>query len=91
AHGVDFVENLEQAFARLHAELGPPQLVLGVDCVHRKLETLQHGFSDRVEEIFQRNDTIGFRTYGEQYHGVHVNATLTGIAIGKGSSDEPDS
>ena len=90
AHGVDFVENLERAFAALRAELGPLQLVLGCDCIHRKLETLQHGFADQVEDIFQRNNAMGFRTYGEQFHGVHVNATLTGIAIGVGSLNEPE-
>jgi hypothetical protein len=25
---------------------------------------------------------VGFNTYGEQYGGVHVNQTLTGVAIG---------
>lgn len=91
AHGVEFLQNMDEAFSRIRAELGPPQLVLGSDCIHRKLETIQHGISDRVEEIFQRNNTIGFRTYGEQFHGVHVNATLTGIAIGRPRSGEADS
>jgi len=38
---------------------------------------------DRVEEVFRDNNTIGFSSYGEQYLGVHVNQTLTGIAIGE--------
>jgi len=46
---------------------------------------------DRVGEIFSRNNTVGFSTYGEQFHGVHVNQTLTGIAIGSApeSTREP--
>jgi hypothetical protein len=35
-----------------------------------------------VAELFRSNNTIGFNSYGEQFHGVHVNQTLTGIAIG---------
>jgi hypothetical protein len=25
---------------------------------------------------------VGFSTYGEQYNGIHVNQTFTGVAIG---------
>jgi hypothetical protein len=82
AHGVDLVNNLEQTFDNIRAEIGPPQLVFGCDCILRNLEISQNGLKDRVGEIFRRNNTIGFSTYGEQFHGVHVNQTLTGIAIG---------
>ena len=27
---------------------------------------------------------IGFSTYGEQYHAMHINQTFTGVAIGTG-------
>ena len=82
AKGVDLLENLEQAFTQIRAEIGPPQLVLGCDCILRKLEISQGPAKDRVSETLQRNNTIGFNTYGEQFHGVHVNQTLVGIAIG---------
>jgi hypothetical protein len=36
-----------------------------------------------VEQVFRDNNTVGFSSYGEQYLGVHVNQTLTGIAIGE--------
>lgn len=82
AHGVGLVENLQQTFDRLHAQIGPPQLVIACDCILRNLEVAQSGLKGRVGEIFSRNHTIGFSSYGEQFHGVHVNQTLTGIAIG---------
>jgi hypothetical protein len=82
AHGLDLVNNLEQTFDKIRAEIGPPQLVFGCDCILRNLEIIQNGLKARVEEIFQRNNTIGFSSYGEQFHGVHINQTLTGIAIG---------
>ena len=34
-----------------------------------------------VETLFRANNVVGFNSYGEQYHGVHVNQTLTGIGI----------
>lgn len=88
AHGVDLIKNLEQTFDKIRAEIGPPQLVFGCDCILRNLEVSQNGLKDRVGEIFQRNNTVGFSSYGEQFHGVHVNQTLTGCAIGV--APEPD-
>lgn len=82
AHGGDMVNNLEQTFDNLRLEIGPPQLVIACDCILRKLEVSQDGLQDRVDAIFRRNNTLGFSSYGEQIHGVHVNQTLTGIAIG---------
>lgn len=82
AHGVDLVENLEQTFEKIRAEIGPPQIVFGCDCILRNLEISQAGTKGHVEAIFRRNNTIGFNSYGEQFHGMHVNQTLTGIAIG---------
>jgi hypothetical protein len=82
AHGVDIVSNLERTFDAISAEIGPPQLVIGCDCILRNLEVSQNGLKTRIGEIFRRNNTIGFSSYGEQFHGVHVNQTLTGIAIG---------
>ena len=82
ARGVDLLQNLEQAFAGIRAEIGPPQLVLGYDCILRKLEIAQSSAKDRIGELLQQNNTVGFHTYGEQFRGVHVNQTLVGIAFG---------
>lgn len=82
AHGVDLVENLEQTFDRIRAEIGPPQVVFGCDCILRNLEMTRTGNKARIEAILQRNNTIGFSSYGEQFRGLHVNQTFTGIAIG---------
>lgn len=90
AHGVDLVENLEQTFEAIRAEIGAPQIVFGCDCILRNLEMSRTGDRARIESIFRHNNTIGFSSYGEQFHGVHVNQTFTGIAIGAapGASDE---
>ena len=82
AHGKDLVANLNQTFENIAAEIGTPQVVLACDCILRNLEISQDGLKDSVSAIFRRNNVIGFSTYGEQYGGVHVNQTLTGIAFG---------
>ncbi len=87
AKGVDLVENLEQAFLEIRADIGMPQLVLGCDCILRKLEIYQSQLKERVGEILLRNNTVGFNTYGEQFQGVHINQTLVGLAIGAESRE----
>jgi hypothetical protein len=82
AHGVDIVENLETAMGKIQAQLGAPQLIIACDCILRRLEIAQNGLGDRVGEILNANNAVGFNTYGEQFRGVHVNQTLTGIAFG---------
>jgi hypothetical protein len=90
AHGDDLVGNLERAFAGVRQVVGEPQLVIGCDCILRRLEVNQRGLADRVGDCFRRNKVTGFGSYGEQYRGVHVNQTFTGIAIGATAPDRRD-
>ena len=82
AHGVDLLENLESAYRDIRHSVGVPQLVLVFDCVFRRLEIEKENLRSATESIMQSNQTVGFNTYGEQFLGIHVNQTLTGIAIG---------
>jgi hypothetical protein len=83
AHGKNLVENLEEAFNEISKEIGEPQLVIGCDCILRNQEITQNNQKELVGKIFSDNNVIGFSSYGEQFQGVHVNQTLTGIAIGE--------
>jgi len=82
AVGADLLESLDTGFAEVRQRVGDPQLIIAFDCILRKLENAQRGITDRVSAVYQRNHVVGFNSYGEQYRGVHVNQTLTGIAIG---------
>jgi hypothetical protein len=87
AKGVNLLENLEHTFAQICEEIGPPQFVLGCDCILRKMEISQGPLKHQVSEIFKQNNAVGFNTYGEQFNGVHVNQTLVGIAIGEAPAE----
>ena len=80
--GVDMVQNLRQSFDEVRAKIGTPQLVLGCDCVLRRLETERDGIKESIGKIFVENNVVGFATYGEQFNAMHVNQTFTGLAIG---------
>ncbi len=83
AEGVDPVENFEGMMLRLAAELGgPPDLVLGCDCILRRLELEQRQLKQVMSDSLARHKVVGFCAYGEQYNAMHVNQTFTGVAIG---------
>jgi hypothetical protein len=81
----DLVANLESLFDGLRERLGPPRLVLGCDCILRRLECRERGLLEQVGRIYAENNVIGFATYGEQYNAMHINQTFTGVAIGRGA------
>lgn len=83
AQSENMIGNLERTFASVNDYLGIPQVVICFDCILRKLEMLQNDLLSEFENIYMRNRTVGFNTYGEIYNGTHVNQTLVGIAIGE--------
>ena len=81
-HGL--LENLERELAATEAEIGKPQLILGGDCLHRKLEMDRGEGYRHVETLLLQHRVTGFGTYGEQFRGIHINQTFVGVAIGAG-------
>lgn len=82
AKGIDLVKNLQEAFEQVRSQVGQPQLVLGCDCILRRIEAEQREVKDQIGQILTDNNVIGFATYGEQFNAMHVNQTFTGVAIG---------
>ncbi len=87
AKGRNPVENLRTTLEELKAAMGPPQLVIVYDCILRNLEFRQQQMEGPMGQLFGEYNMLGFCTYGEQFCGVHVNQTLTGIAIGQARED----
>ncbi|MBU3057763.1 nitric oxide-sensing protein NosP [Pseudomonas indica] len=75
--------NLQAQFERLESRLGPPLLTIGCDCFLRRLEVEADGSVERTAEFLRRQRVIGFNTYGEQFNGMHINQTFTGVVIGR--------
>ena len=78
----NLVEDIQGAMDDLRKKIGQPQLVLGCDCFFRTLEMEQKDIKEEVGRILAENNVFAFSTYGEQYNGMHVNQTFTGVAIG---------
>lgn len=73
--------------AHLAAELGDlcaggkPAAILACDCILRRLEAMEKQRFGAVSAILRQHGVVGFSTYGEQLNSMHVNQTMTGVAI----------
>ncbi len=76
------VETTEAAFADAERKLGGIDMVLGFDCVLRRLDAENRQISREMSEVYRSHNVVGFGTYGEQYRSMHLNQTFTGIAFG---------
>ena len=69
-------------FSRLTDAVGEIQLLIGFDCIHRRIEVSERDIADEMSVMYSKHNVIGFNTYGEQINGLHLNHTFTGVAIG---------
>lgn len=75
--------NLRVLFERLERRLGPLLLTIGCDCFLRRMEVEARGLVADTAGLLVDQRVIGFNTYGEQFNGMHINQTFTGVAIGR--------
>ena len=79
--GGDLAGSLRRNFAEVAQDIGPPALVIAFDCILRRLELDYRGIRAQVGRLMDDHNAVGFSTYGEQYEAMHMNQTLSGIAI----------
>lgn len=80
AEGQDIAAHLAREMERL-CEGGAPQAIIAADCILRRMEAQEKQLSGAVSAILRRFGVVGFSTYGEQMNAMHVNQTMTGVAI----------
>jgi len=79
----DIVASTRAELARLDAHLGGVDLIIGFECVLRRLDAESRQVRQGITDLYRRYNVVGFETFGEQYRAMHLNQTFTGIAIGK--------
>ncbi len=88
-HIVDHLDAELSALA--DAQDGPPVGILACDCILRRIEAERKQQKRPLDSVLAKHRVTGFSTYGEQINGMHVNQTMTGVAIyapGKGPRGE---
>lgn len=81
----DIVAATEKTLKSVSEQIGGIDFVLGFDCVLRRLDAETRQVRHKVEQVYKKNNIVGFHTYGEQYNAMHLNQTLTGVAFGNAS------
>ena len=80
-HGNQALETLNRDLQKVTQDMGEPVVILGCDCILRRLEMEERGIDDHIGQLMAKSKVVGFSTYGEQFNSVHVNQTFTGVAI----------
>lgn len=75
-------DTMRSIFKRVRQKVPNTSIVLGCDCILRKLEFEQSNILSDVGQIMSDNHVVGFSTYGEQFNALHMNQTFTGLALG---------
>ncbi|WP_249978436.1 nitric oxide-sensing protein NosP [Vreelandella olivaria] len=76
------LSNLESMLSRVQQRLGATAMIIGCDCFLRRLALESMQQIDQASVLLRQSRVVGFNTYGEQHHGMHVNQTFTGVAFG---------
>ncbi|WP_343227778.1 FIST N-terminal domain-containing protein [Sphingobium phenoxybenzoativorans] len=79
---VDRIAGMEALFSDIRGTIGEVDRIIAFDCVLNRIDAEQRQIAHEVSQLYRRNGVIGFNTYGEQYHALHVNQTFSGLAIG---------
>lgn len=80
AEPANLVTHLDEELTKLSAERNPGA-ILACDCLLRRIEAGQKQMARDVSGVLNRHGVRGFSTYGEQIGPLHVNHTMTGVAI----------
>ncbi|WP_031310036.1 FIST N-terminal domain-containing protein [Sphingobium sp. C100] len=80
---IDRIAGMDALFTDIAGHLGEVDRIIAFDCVLNRIDAEQRQIARDVSELYRRHRVIGFNTYGEQYHALHVNQTFSGLAIGK--------
>jgi len=79
----DMLRSTANVLEELDAKLGGIDLVVGFDCMLRRLDAETRQIRHQMDELYRKYSVAGFHTYGEQFNAMHLNQTLTGIAFGQ--------
>lgn len=82
ARSEGMVASSRRAIEAIETEIGPIDIIIGFDCISRKLDARNRQTTHRIASLYREKNFVGFNAYGEQHNSLHDNQTITGVAIG---------
>jgi hypothetical protein len=77
----DMVASLDGLFDTMRRRIGPPELVIGVDCAARTAYMERQGLEKGIEALLRENCVTGFSSLGEQFNTIHANNSFTCLGV----------
>ncbi|MEL7211091.1 MAG: FIST N-terminal domain-containing protein [Pseudomonadota bacterium] len=80
AHAEDIAEHLDAELSDVIKGHEAAD-ILACDCILRRIEAQRSQKRHQTNTVLRKHGVVGFSTYGEQIGPLHVNHTLTGVAL----------
>lgn len=84
ADQVDYMGQMEEAFARMHRDAGADVVVLGFECAARKQMVVNQGQLAEARALFAMHNVWGFSCMGEQSNALNANNSFNCLALEQG-------
>jgi hypothetical protein len=81
----DMVASLDGLFDTMRGRIGPPELVIGVDCAARTAYMERQGLERGIEALLREHCVTGFSSLGEQFNTIHANNSFTCLGVAASS------
>ncbi len=78
---VDYIQQLQAAFERIHHDLGQQLMILGFECAARRQLVEQKGLKEQIPALFADANVWGFSCMGEQSNSLNMNNSFNGLAF----------
>jgi hypothetical protein len=78
---VDYIQQLQTAFERIHHDLGQQIMILGFECAARRQLVEQQGLMEHIPPLFTDANVWGFSCMGEQSNSLNMNNSFNALAF----------
>ena len=77
----DMIARLDDLLAAMRAQIGAPELIIGVDCAARTAFMEREGLTPGIEALMRPHAVTGFASLGEQFNTIHANNSFTCLGV----------
>ncbi len=77
----NMIARLDELLSAMRAQIGAPELIIGVDCAARTAYMEREGLTLGIEALMAPHAVTGFASLGEQFNTVHANNSFTCLGV----------
>jgi hypothetical protein len=81
----NMIARLDDLLSTMRAQIGAPELIIGVDCAARTAYMEREGLTPGIEALMRPHAVTGFASLGEQFNTIHANNSFTCLGVATAS------